>query len=50
MGVPITFLNKHNPDQFEIVVADTWFVGKLGRFYVKGNRKYARIVNRHKRD
>jgi len=26
MGVPITFLNKHNPDQFEIVgIAKTWF-------------------------
>ena len=37
MGVPITFLNKHNPDQFEIVGADSWFAGKLGRFYVKGN-------------
>lgn len=26
MGVPITFLEKHNPDQFEIVgIAKTWF-------------------------
>ena len=26
MGVPITFLNKHNPDQFEILgIAKTWF-------------------------
>ena len=48
MGVPITFLNKHNPDQFEIIGADTWFTGKLGRFYVKGSKKYARIVIRRK--
>ena len=48
MGVPITFLDKHNPDQFEIIGADTWFTGKLGRFYVKGSRKYARIVIRRK--
>ena len=48
MGVPISFLDKHNPDQFEIIGADTEFTGKLGRFYVKGNRKYARIVIRHK--
>lgn len=28
MGVPITFLNKHNPDQFEIVgITKTWFGG-----------------------
>ena len=48
MGVPITFLNKHNPDQFEIIGVDTWFTGKLGRFYVNGTRKYARIVIRRK--
>ncbi len=49
MGVPISFLDKHNPSQFEIIGADTWFAGKLGRFYVKGKRKYARIVIRNKR-
>ena len=48
MGVPITFLNKHNPEQFEIIGVDTWFTGKLGRFYVKGSKKYARIVIRRK--
>ena len=26
MGVPITFLDKHNPDQFEVVgITKTWF-------------------------
>ncbi len=48
IGVPITFLNKHNPEQFEIIGVDTWFTGKLGRFYVKGSKKYARIVIRRK--
>jgi len=46
MGVPISFLDKHNPDQFEIVGADFQFIEKLQRFYVRGNRKYARIVIR----
>jgi hypothetical protein len=28
MGVPITFLDKYNPDQFEIVgITKTWFGG-----------------------
>ena len=48
MGVPISFLDKYSPDQFEIIGADAWFTGKLGRFYVKGSRKYARIVIRRK--
>ncbi|MCY3831913.1 MAG: hypothetical protein OXG85_02780 [Chloroflexi bacterium] len=48
MGVPITFSNKHNPEQFEILGADTDFAGKLGSGYVKGNRKYARIVIQRK--
>jgi hypothetical protein len=30
MGVPITFLNKYNPDQFEIVgITKTWFGGAI---------------------
>ena len=42
MGVPITFLNKHNPDQFEIVGADWEFTRETkGRFYVNGRRLYA---------
>ena len=33
MGVPITFLNKHNPDQFEIVgITKTWF-GAAAKMY-----------------
>ena len=40
MGVPITFLDKHNPDQFEIIGMDvdliTGFTGKYkSRFYIE---------------
>ncbi len=35
MGVPITFLDRHNPDQFEIVgIAKTWF-GMASKTYPK---------------
>jgi hypothetical protein len=35
MGVPITFLDRHNPDQFEIVgIAKTWF-GVASKTYPK---------------
>lgn len=51
MGVPISFLDKHNPDQFEIVGADFEFTRHTkGRFYVDGRRLYARIVIRRRRD
>ena len=48
MGVPVTFLAKFNPDQFEILGADYEFAGKRGRFYVNGTRKFARVVIRKK--
>ena len=62
MGVPITFLDKYNPDQFEIVGCDydvkegrlpeivrpNW-TGKLDRGYIEGSRIYARILIRHRR-
>jgi len=56
MGVPITFLNKYNPDQFEILGSDyeadegllpglvkSDWNGKLDRGYVKGKRMYSRL-------
>ena len=54
MGVPITFLDKHNPEQFEIMGIDGDFLSKhtgghSSRFYVNGKRKYARIVIRNRR-
>ena len=53
MGVPITFLDKYNPDQFNIIgisgdLAETFYdeTGKCcsGRFYADGRRLYDRIV------
>ena len=62
MGVPISFLDKYSPEQFEIVGIDTdikekklpnlinieW-KGKLDRGYVNGNRIYSRILIKHKK-
>ena len=62
MGVPITFINKFNPEQFEILGSDynvnqglmpelinpKW-KGKNHRGYINGNCLYARIFIRHKR-
>ncbi len=53
MGVPISFLDKHNPDQFEVLGMDRSLVkeltGKQSRFRIKGKELYARIVIRHKK-
>ncbi|MBF2760607.1 MAG: adenine-specific methyltransferase EcoRI family protein [Ectothiorhodospiraceae bacterium AqS1] len=62
MGVPITFLEKHNPDQFEIVGLDRdimWghipqyirpgWTGNLTSGIINGKQLYARILIR-KRD
>jgi Adenine-specific methyltransferase EcoRI len=51
MGVPISFLDKYNPDQFEIIgidryVEDNPFYGK--RFTINNKEIYARILIRHK--
>lgn len=59
MGVPITFLEYYNPEQFEIVGADyqvkqgllpelvrRQWSGKTDRGYVKGKRLFARILIR----
>jgi hypothetical protein len=56
MGVPVSFLDKYNPDQFEIVGSDyeiklgllpelvnnTW-QGKIDRGYLNGKRLYSRL-------
>ncbi len=53
MGVPITFLDKYNPEQFEIVGIDRVLVeeitGKVSRFRINGKELYARIIIRNKR-
>jgi hypothetical protein len=61
MGVPVTFLDKYCPEQFEIVGSDydvkegllpelvrPGWEGKLDRGYVAGVRLYARILIRRK--
>lgn len=58
MGVPVTFLEKHNPDQFEIVGLIAGNIrglagipsstGKDGP-YINGKLKYGRILVRRKR-
>lgn len=52
MGVPITFLDKYNPDQFEIVgmssgnIVGEYFFG--GVHIINGKMKYARVIIRNK--
>ena len=43
MGVPITFLDKFNPDQFEIVGNEYDLNILKGRGYIAGKRMYSRI-------
>ena len=53
MGVPITFLNKYNPDQFEIIGIDRQLVkektGKVSRFFIDNKEIYARVIIKNKR-
>ena len=62
MGVPISFLDKYSPEQFEIIGSDyevkegklpeivnpNW-QSKLDRGYINGNRIYSRILIRRKK-
>jgi hypothetical protein len=58
MGVPITFMDKHNPEQFEIIgnssenagpiTVDGKLKQKPQRFYVDGKRLYDRILIKRK--
>lgn len=61
MGVPITFMDKYSPEQFEIVGSDyevkegllSWIInptwhGKIDRGYLNGKRMYARLLIRKK--
>lgn len=62
MGVPITFLTKYNPDQFEIIGSDyevkmgflpsivkSEWSGKIDRAYLNGKRMYARLLIRNRK-
>jgi len=62
MGVPITFLDKYSPEQFEVLGCDydvkegklpnlinhKW-EGKLDRGYINGQRIYSRLFIKHKK-
>ena len=52
MGVPISFLDKYNSDQFEILGMDRPLIkdltGKASRFWINGKKIYARIVIRNR--
>ena len=53
MGVPITFLDKYCPEQFDIIGIDRRLTealtGKVSRFYIDDNEIYARIIIQHKK-
>lgn len=49
MGVPITFLDKYNPDQFEILGNEYDLNIEKGRGYINGKRLYSRLFIRNKR-
>ena len=48
MGVPITYLDKYNQDQFEILGIDKDFSTDKSRFKLNGKTLYARLVIRRK--
>ena len=49
MGVPVSFLDKYNPDQFEIIGQTGVDIDVTkGRVYVHGKRLYSRILIRRK--
>ena len=53
MGVPITFMDKYNPDQFEILGLDRYIEDNPHyghRFKIGGKETYARIIIRRRAD
>ena len=49
MGVPITFIDKYNPEQFEIIGNEYDLNIERGRGYVNGKRMYSRIFIKKKK-
>jgi hypothetical protein len=46
MGVPITFLNKYNPDQFELIgTSDRGGDGQIDHLFIKHSRRDAAVIN-----
>ena len=53
MGVPISFLDKYCPEQFEIVGLDRYVEDNPNyghRFTLRGKETYARILIRHRKE
>jgi hypothetical protein len=48
MGVPISFLDKYSPEQFEIMGNEYDLNISKGRGYIDGTRMYSRIFIKHK--
>lgn len=49
MGVPITFVDKYSPEQFEIVGNEYTLGIERGRTYLNGRRMYSRILIRRRK-
>ena len=53
MGVPISFLDKYCPEQFELVGIDRVLVeamtGRVSRFRIHGREMYARVIIKNKK-
>jgi hypothetical protein len=49
MGVPITFMDKYNPEQFEILGNEYDLNIDKGRGYINGKRMYSRIFIKHRK-
>ena len=49
MGVPISFLDKYCPEQFEVLGTEIDLNISKGRGYINGKRLYSRIFIRKKR-
>ncbi|WP_252177623.1 adenine-specific methyltransferase EcoRI family protein [Endozoicomonas sp. 4G] len=46
MGVPVTFLNKYNPEQFEIIgTSDRGGDGLINHLYLPHDRRDAPVIN-----
>ncbi|MCL2548326.1 MAG: adenine-specific methyltransferase EcoRI family protein [Symbiobacteriaceae bacterium] len=48
MGVPISFFDRYNPDQFQIIGNENMLSVPNGRGYVNGQRLYARVFIRRR--
>ena len=48
MGVPISFMDKYCPEQFEILGTEADLNIEKGRGYINGQRMYSRIFIRKK--